>query len=46
MDKVVLGVSDVDRDAGVALAIDGKVVAAANEERFSQSTSWFSLPVP
>ena len=32
----ILGVSEIDNDAGAALFVDGQLVAAANEERFSR----------
>ena len=32
----ILGISEIDNDAGAALFVDSELVAAANEERFSR----------
>ena len=32
----ILGISEIDNDAGAVLLQDGEVVCAANEERFSR----------
>ena len=32
----ILGISEIDNDAGAALLVDGQIVRAANEERFSR----------
>ena len=33
---IVLGIHDGTHDAGAALVVDGRLVAAANEERFTR----------
>ena len=33
---IVLGISELDNDAGACVLMDGKVAAAANEERFTR----------
>lgn len=45
MARVILGVSALYHDAAAALLIDGKVVAAAQEERFTRLKHDPSLPV-
>ncbi len=45
MPKVVLGISAQYHDAAAALVVDGKLVAAASEERFSRLKHDASIPV-
>ncbi len=45
MSRYVLGLSGLYHDSGAALLCDGKIVAAANEERFSRLKHDSSLPV-
>ncbi|MEY4673329.1 MAG: hypothetical protein RL148_1113 [Planctomycetota bacterium] len=41
---IVLGISPLDKDASAALVIDGKVVFAAGEERFSRKKQHAGFP--
>jgi carbamoyltransferase len=41
----VLGISEIDNDAGAVLMEDGKLVAAANEERFSRVKQHAGFPL-
>ena len=45
MAKVILGISALYHDAAAALLVDGKLVAAAQEERFSRVKHDPALPV-
>lgn len=45
MSRYVLGLSALYHDAGAALLCDGRIVAAANEERFSRLKHDASMPV-
>lgn len=40
----ILGISEIDNDAGAALLVDGKVAFAANEERFSRVKAHRGFP--
>ena len=42
---VILGVNAYHGDAGAALLVDGKLVAAVEEERFNRVKHWAGLPV-
>ena len=41
---IVLGISPLDKDATAALVVDGKVVFAAGEERFSRQKQHVGFP--
>lgn len=41
---IVLGISPLDKDASAALVVDGKVVFAAGEERFSRKKQHVGFP--
>ena len=40
----ILGISEFDNDAAAALLIDGKIIAAASEERFSRIKQHAGFP--
>ena len=41
----VLGISEIDNDAGAVLIKDGNIIAAANEERFSRKKRHRGVPI-